>query len=170
MDNNRFHKRSSGASWCARAGKVSPPLTFSWVRDGQTLIESMEVSVRRFDEFSSSITISALREDHSGNYTCIVSNQGGSDSSTVKLRVLVPPTWLRQPYDMSVLSGARVTLNCETAGTPKPTVTWRRSKADGNTDSDSVANREDGSLTTSESRKKTRDSTRVKWPMESGKD
>nr|XP_042909242.1 Down syndrome cell adhesion molecule-like protein Dscam2 [Parasteatoda tepidariorum] len=105
-----------------------PPLSFSWVRDGQTLVESMEVSVRRFDEFSSSITITALRDDHSGNYTCIVSNQGGSDSSTVKLRVLVPPTWLRQPYDMSVLSGARVSLHCETSGTPKPTVTWRRSK------------------------------------------
>ncbi|GFT96191.1 titin [Nephila pilipes] len=131
-----------------------PPLTFSWVRDGQTLIESMEVSVRRFDEFSSSITISALREDHAGNYTCIVSNQGGSDSSTVKLRVLVPPTWLRQPYDMSVLSGARVTLNCETAGTPKPTVTWRRSKGFNLQQMETLTatqwrTGEDGSLTTS---------------------
>ena len=65
-----------------------PPLTFSWVRDGQALLETAEVQVRRFDEFSSSITISALREDQAGNYTCIVSNRGGSDSSTVKLRVL----------------------------------------------------------------------------------
>ncbi|KAG8178977.1 hypothetical protein JTE90_012490 [Oedothorax gibbosus] len=105
-----------------------PPLSFSWVRDGASLVESQEVSVRRFDEFSSSITVTALREEHSGNYTCIVSNQGGSDSSTVRLRVLVAPTWLRQPYDMSVLSGVRITLNCETNGTPKPTVTWRRSK------------------------------------------
>ncbi|GBM09150.1 Down syndrome cell adhesion molecule-like protein Dscam2 [Araneus ventricosus] len=131
-----------------------PPLTFSWVRDGQTLIESMEVSVRRFDEFSSSITITALREDHAGNYTCIVSNQGGSDSSTVKLKVLVPPTWLRQPYDMSVLSGARVTLNCETAGTPKPTVTWRRSKGFNLQHMETLTatqwrTGEDGSLTTS---------------------
>lgn len=131
-----------------------PPLTFSWVRDGQTLVETAEVNVRRFDEFSSSITISALREDYAGNYTCIVSNQGGSDSSTVKLRVLVPPTWLRQPYDMSVLSGARVTLNCETSGVPKPTVTWRRSRGFNLQQMESLSTThwrtgEDGSLTTS---------------------
>lgn len=65
-----------------------PPLTFSWLRDGAALVETQEVSVRRFDEFSSSLTISALREDSAANYTCIVSNQGGSDSSTVKLTVL----------------------------------------------------------------------------------
>ncbi|XP_035208117.1 Down syndrome cell adhesion molecule-like protein Dscam2 isoform X2 [Stegodyphus dumicola] len=135
-----------------------PPLTFSWVRDGQTLVESIEVQVRRFDEFSSSITISALREDHAGNYTCIVSNQGGSDSSTVKLRVLVAPTWLRQPYDMSVLSGARVTLNCETAGIPKPTVTWRRSKGFNLQQMETLTvthwrTGEDGSLTTSSAKK-----------------
>lgn len=65
-----------------------PPLTFSWLRDGAALVETQEVSVRRFDEFSSSLTVSALREDSAANYTCIVSNQGGSDSSTVRLTVL----------------------------------------------------------------------------------
>ncbi|XP_054710228.1 cell adhesion molecule Dscam2-like [Uloborus diversus] len=136
-----------------------PPLTFGWVRDGQTLVESPEsLQIRRFDEFSSSIIMAALREDHAGNYTCIVSNLGGSDSSTVVLRVLVPPTWLRQPYDMSVLSGAKVTLNCETSGTPKPTVTWRRSKGFNLQQMESLTVNhwrmgEDGSLTTSSVRK-----------------
>lgn len=49
--------------------------------------EHSKVSIRQLDDFSSVLTISSLEGSHSGNYSCIVSNQANTASHTAPLRV-----------------------------------------------------------------------------------
>jgi hypothetical protein len=39
---------------------------------------------------------------------------------------LVPPRWLMEPTDYSVVQGNPVSLHCQVDGFPKPTVTWKQ--------------------------------------------
>lgn len=103
-----------------------PPLTFQWSKDGRALIESSHLLIRHQDDFSSSLIIAAVKGSDNGNYTCTVSNRAGSDSLITKLLVLVPPSWIRQPYDVSVKTGNKLVLHCEADGYPLPNVKWRR--------------------------------------------
>lgn len=50
-----------------------PPLSFSWMKDGQPLTSVPGIKVTN-QEFSSLLTISATSSYHSGNYYCKASN------------------------------------------------------------------------------------------------
>jgi hypothetical protein len=39
---------------------------------------------------------------------------------------LVPPRWIVEPADQSVVLGKSVVLQCQADGFPKPTVTWKQ--------------------------------------------
>jgi hypothetical protein len=39
---------------------------------------------------------------------------------------LVPPRWMVEPTDHSVVQGNPVSLHCQVDGFPKPTVTWKK--------------------------------------------
>ncbi|XP_067139876.1 cell adhesion molecule DSCAML1-like [Centruroides vittatus] len=105
-----------------------PPLTFQWSKNGKTLKESSHLTIRRQDDFSTSLIIASVKGSDSGNYTCLVSNRAGSDSLVTKLFVSVPPAWIRQPYDVSVKAGNKLVLHCEATGYPPPSVKWRKTK------------------------------------------
>lgn len=40
--------------------------------------------------------------------------------------LLVPPRWMVEPTDHSVVQGNPVYLHCQVEGFPKPTVTWKQ--------------------------------------------
>lgn len=63
------------------------PLSFTWEKDGEPPPESDSFIVRRYDPFTSALIISAIASNHSGNYTCLVSNQAGTVSHTAPLSV-----------------------------------------------------------------------------------
>lgn len=56
-----------------------PPFTFTWLKDGQELQNSQEISIGRVDEYLSTLTIAKLGSGSNGNYTCRVSNSAGTD-------------------------------------------------------------------------------------------
>lgn len=62
------------------------PLTFNWQRNGKDELGS-GATVRRLDEYSTSLVIDKIESSHSANYTCIVQNIAGSESFTVPLTV-----------------------------------------------------------------------------------
>ncbi|XP_067140010.1 cell adhesion molecule Dscam2-like isoform X1 [Centruroides vittatus] len=135
-----------------------PPLKFQWSKNGKPLTESSHLVIRHQDDFSTSLIIAAVKGEDNGNYTCVVSNRFGSDSHTTKLLVLVPPSWLRQPYDISIMAEKSVVLHCEANGYPTPTIKWRRTKGFNVAQSSPITEThwkivDGGSLTTSTAKK-----------------
>ena len=81
------------------------PVSFSWLKDGHSLQQhhyynnqnrnqnrnydrhSSKVTISIVDDFSSLLTISRLERGHAGNYTCLASNEAGSDLFTAILDV-----------------------------------------------------------------------------------
>lgn len=104
----------------------SPPLTFSWTKNGEIVSDGSEFSVRKLDDFSSSLVVESVHENHIGNYSCTAANAAGKDTVTTNLQVLYPPSWLRAPTDVTVTHGSKINLFCEANGSPKPVITWRR--------------------------------------------
>lgn len=60
---------------------------FKWLKNGREIKNLQHTSVRSFPEFSTFI-IDSLTEDDAGNYTCVASSRGYTDSYTAILNVL----------------------------------------------------------------------------------
>jgi Down syndrome cell adhesion protein 1 len=73
------------------------PVNFSWLRNARPLTttsdkdmlhyKSTGVTITTVDDFSSLLTIARLGRGHAGNYTCLASNEAGSDQFTAILEV-----------------------------------------------------------------------------------
>ncbi|KAA8592798.1 hypothetical protein FQN60_018253 [Etheostoma spectabile] len=73
-----------------------------------------------------SLRVNGVKLSDAGRYYCTVSNQAGSDHRGVDLRVFVGPSISPGPFNVTVTTGIRAVLSCETTGIPPPTVTWKR--------------------------------------------
>ena len=66
------------------------PVSFNWLKNGMPLTSSVThplVTITIVDDFSSLLTIARLERGHAGNYTCLASNEAGSDQFTTILDV-----------------------------------------------------------------------------------
>jgi len=70
----------------------SPPDTFTWMKDGVPITQSTSTTLISYNQtsvvFRSDYTISRLNTSDSGTYTCIVTNNIGSDNQTIGLTVV----------------------------------------------------------------------------------
>lgn len=80
---------------------------------------------------SSVLVLRKLGVDDIGNYTCVVSNEAGTDKFQAFLRFPVPPFWKSGPVPVEALQGDRAVLACEVGGYPEPRISWRRRHVDG---------------------------------------
>lgn len=71
---------SGPAAQVDNSGSIKPTTTTTTTTPGR-------VSIQLMDESSSVLRINQLDQDDSGNYTCLVRNQHGIDSSTVRVNV-----------------------------------------------------------------------------------
>ena len=76
-------KRVTTVCATTTGGKVD----FKWLKNGKEVSQNSKVNVRTFPEFSNFI-IDPVSEDDSGNYTCIATARGISESHTAMLNVL----------------------------------------------------------------------------------
>ncbi|XP_043208575.1 Down syndrome cell adhesion molecule-like protein Dscam2, partial [Amphibalanus amphitrite] len=104
------------------------PLTLTWVKDGEPLSEP---NVTAVNEFTSILSFSSLRREHSGNYTCAAKNGAGEASYSALLTVSVAPFWVFEPEDVDLVRGQGAEVKCWADGYPPPAVTWSRPGADG---------------------------------------
>uniref|UniRef100_T1IRM3 Down syndrome cell adhesion molecule-like protein Dscam2 n=1 Tax=Strigamia maritima TaxID=126957 RepID=T1IRM3_STRMM len=100
------------------------PLVITWSKDGGHLAPDLGVTVRDFDEHSSVLTINRVTSRHNGNYTCSAQNPAGSVNFTAQLVVQVPPRWMVQPSDVTMLPGSLVVIDCQASGFPVPRIEW----------------------------------------------
>ena len=76
-------------------------------------------------ETQASLTLSNLVPENSGDYSVVVSNEGGSaTSAAAALTVSIPPTITQQPLAKEVLAGTPVTFEVTVSGTEPLTYQW----------------------------------------------
>ena len=69
----------------------SPPDTFTWRKDGDSILQSTSITALTYDAnsavFRADYSIDSVTTSDSGTYTCTVTNPIGSDSVTITVVV-----------------------------------------------------------------------------------
>ena len=63
------------------------PLRLTWLKDGETLMPSLGANVSSLDQYTSILSIPSLSHSHSGEYTCVASNQASEVKYSASLQV-----------------------------------------------------------------------------------
>lgn len=111
----------------------TPPISFSWRKDGSPLAQSNELKILHNDEFQENLQIAKITPDHVGNYTCSAKNSYGSDQMSVAVVPKYKPLWIDNAQKNVVgLAGQTVTLDCSAKGQPKPSISIWKGECDFN--------------------------------------
>ncbi|XP_028312888.1 hemicentin-1 [Gouania willdenowi] len=109
---------------CEVEGGSSPAII--WRKDGFPLAKDSN----KYTLLSEgSLRVHGAQLSDAGRYYCTVSNQAGSDQRGMDLRVFVGPSISSGPFNVTVTTGIRAVLSCETTGIPPPQVSWKRNGA-----------------------------------------
>ncbi|GAB1286208.1 Hemicentin-2 [Apodemus speciosus] len=109
---------------CNVTGKPLPVVT--WERDGRPV--EMEPGLRLQNQ-NHSLRVDWAQASHAGGYSCVAENAAGRAERRFALSVLAPP---HLTGDLDSLTNVTATLHgsltllCEAAGVPPPTVQWFR--------------------------------------------
>ncbi|KAM9476100.1 hemicentin-1 isoform 3-T3 [Clarias gariepinus] len=93
-----------------------------------------------------SMRMEKVQLSDAGRYSCSVSNGAGSDQRSVELRVYVAPSINPGPYNVTMTTGQRAVLTCESSGVPVPQVSWKKNGQALNTHSGAYRLMSSGSL------------------------
>ncbi|XP_050737575.1 cell adhesion molecule Dscam2-like isoform X3 [Eriocheir sinensis] len=102
------------------------PITINWLKDGRHLQHDSAIDVKQMSEFSVTLLFKALKEHHSGSYTCEAANAAATANHTATLTVKVSPRWVMEPGGRTALVGSTVVLDCSARGHPQPVITWMK--------------------------------------------
>ncbi|CAN7983557.1 unnamed protein product, partial [Ixodes pacificus] len=108
----------------------SQPITFSWLKDGNTMAANQGIRLRSESEYSVML-MESVQPTHVGNYTCIAKNKHGFDSFTAVLEVECKLRNRFSPFYLLILifSFTTLQLDCPAVGYPQPKVSFKK-KAD----------------------------------------
>ena len=101
----------------------TPPISFSWLKDGLPVQQRSDVKIFHVDEFQETLQIVSVSPDHVGNYSCSAKNSHGSDQSSVRVIPKFGPIW--KSSDVKTVYGVvgqTVVIDCAARGQPSPTV------------------------------------------------
>ena len=72
------------------------------------------------------VTINKVGIEDDTFFTCRarVQSTGELQDRRIKVDVIIPPTFVDEPKDTSVVEGSSVRLSCEATGKPTPTYKW----------------------------------------------
>ncbi|XP_022705512.1 Down syndrome cell adhesion molecule-like protein Dscam2 [Varroa jacobsoni] len=101
----------------------TPPISFSWMKDGNQLNSVTGIKVSLVDEDQGQLKIDRLSVDHAGNYTCSAKNAFGADQMSVTVALKFKPRWLNDDNDViNSVPGVQLSIDCRAAGHPQPTI------------------------------------------------
>ncbi|GFU34771.1 titin [Nephila pilipes] len=106
-----------------------PPYEFTWFKDGRPLVDLRDVSVRKSDDFMSTLVITKVNADSNGNYTCRVSNSAGYDEKSAVLSVKESGVPKINPFHFSgeLDVGMRASVQCAVIyGDPPFEFSWSK--------------------------------------------
>jgi Immunoglobulin I-set domain len=58
-----------------------------WLKDGDSILPSLGANVSSLDQYTSILSIPSLSHSHSGEYTCVASNQASEVKYSASLQV-----------------------------------------------------------------------------------
>ncbi|KAH0621546.1 hypothetical protein JD844_022941 [Phrynosoma platyrhinos] len=103
----------------------SPPISVSWFHDGYEITSGDKYQAALTDN-TCSLTVNSLEESDAGNYSCTATNVAGSDECDAYFIVREPPSFVKKPEPLQVLSGANITFTSIIKGTLPFDVKWFR--------------------------------------------
>ncbi|XP_074600440.1 uncharacterized protein LOC141854581 isoform X3 [Brevipalpus obovatus] len=99
----------------------NPPPEAQWFKDGKEVREDDRIKIVAEDDVRSLIIESAKLED-SGNYSCVVSNSCGQQTTQTVVKVNASPKFVTKLKDKSVATGDTVEFKAKVTGEPMPEV------------------------------------------------
>ncbi|XP_071515843.1 hemicentin-1-like [Panulirus ornatus] len=112
--------------YCPAIGSPLPYIT--WTKDGAPLEGFLGMSLDgrlNLGEDGRRLLVSGATVADSGTYICSAENEGGRDSASYDVVVLVPPKIIQDTDTFfSNVEGEEVVLHCEVEGDPPPAIVW----------------------------------------------
>ncbi|XP_023810079.1 hemicentin-1 isoform X2 [Oryzias latipes] len=108
---------------CEASGIPKP--TVSWQKKGRTISTDQNQNMYRLLSSGSLVILAPTVED-TAVYTCVVSNEAGNNSKSIRLTVIVPPSIADEPAELVVLRQSPVVISCTAYGVPKPSIHWSK--------------------------------------------
>ncbi|XP_059849711.1 hemicentin-1-like [Hypanus sabinus] len=105
----------------------TPPPVIHWLQNGLDLLGN-EPGVSILED--GSLLIDSVSPYNSGDYMCIATNEAGSSKRKYRLQIRVPPE-IRNNYhiqNITALINQPSTLECDSTGTPPPTISWYKNE------------------------------------------
>ncbi|XP_076371531.1 cell adhesion molecule Dscam1-like isoform X2 [Tachypleus tridentatus] len=121
---SRVREGSAIALTCS-INQGDPPFKMEWLKHSRHLPPELGINVQIHERFTI-LALNNVKPDHGGNYTCVVSNAGGTASHSILLSVDTPPRWKVEPVNTSVILGSMATIDCSATGSPQPIVSWKK--------------------------------------------
>ncbi|XP_066997338.2 leucine-rich repeats and immunoglobulin-like domains protein 3 isoform X1 [Anabrus simplex] len=109
---------------CAASGSPHPQI--AWQKDGGNdfpAARERRMHVMPTDDVFFIINIKAA---DMGVYSCTAQNLAGSIVANASLTVLESPSFVKQMESKEIAAGEPIVLECMAAGSPKPTLVWRK--------------------------------------------
>lgn len=106
--------------------KGNPPPEFFWLKDG-VVIEDIEAMDIAFEANSQHLRLKNVTVDHTGRYTCLASNEAGTNGKDISLTVIAPPRMVQLPahqYSPLAMINQPITLECPVASNTEAKIKW----------------------------------------------
>ncbi|XP_076839734.1 cell adhesion molecule L1-like a [Brachyhypopomus gauderio] len=99
-----------------------PTPTIEWTKVGEKLPKRTNIK-----SYGKLLTLSKVKEEDSGKYTCKAKNSFGEAVHHFDVAVEEPPHWVDEPTKSQLVSiGTDVPIKCNAGGRPRPKLTWMR--------------------------------------------
>ncbi|KAG1653133.1 Down syndrome cell adhesion molecule-like protein Dscam2 [Nymphon striatum] len=102
-----------------------PPFTFTWFKDGQTVLMQDGLAVQQASSYSI-LSIRDANQKFNGMYICTARNKAGIAEQNFTVTVQGGPKWVKQITNTSSIEGDTAIFTCQAKGSPQPTITWKR--------------------------------------------
>ncbi|XP_019355735.1 hemicentin-1 isoform X2 [Alligator mississippiensis] len=102
-----------------------PPPALTWLKDGRPLLKKPGLSI---SEDGSVLKIEGAQVQDTGRYMCEATNVAGKTEKNYNVNVWVPPRIYGSDdrSQLTVIEGNLISLICESAGIPPPSLTWKK--------------------------------------------
>ncbi|XP_045482128.1 leucine-rich repeats and immunoglobulin-like domains protein 3 [Harmonia axyridis] len=118
---------------CTARSSSGANMTFRWKKDNVELDEEvfdnfiLSPTTQKELDVDSVLNLTFVQNSDAGKYQCIVSNQFGTAySQKATISVLIFPTFIKIPSNITVKAGETAKLECSAQGEPQPEIAWHK--------------------------------------------